>query len=312
LSFVFHHLLGHVPELLATLPEPGDAQTVVWIHDFFTLCPGFNLLRNDVKFCGGPSTASAACTVCVYGRDRLDQEPRIHRFFELVHPLVVAPSAVALSFWQARGDLPHAGTSVVPPARLTMLRDANPVICANGAPLRVAHLGGASLHKGWPVFELLVNAHGANSRYEFYHLGQGDTGLSRCIHGPVRVGPGQRDAMTQAVVRHRIDVVICWSLWPETFCFTAHEALAGGAFVVARRDAGAIWPAVETNAPLQGCSVADEATLFRLFETGEIELLVARSPRVRGTLTPGGNTADLLADDRIVRKSFHPAGALHP
>jgi hypothetical protein len=118
--------------------------------------------------------------------------------------------------------------------------------------------------------------------------------------------------MIQAVVRHRIDVVICWSLWPETFCFTAHEALAGGAFVVARRDAGAISSAVESNAPHQGCVIADEAALFRLFETGEIEQLVVQAHRVRGTLHPGGNTADLLADDRILPKSFHPAVALHP
>jgi FkbM family methyltransferase len=312
LSFVFHHLLGHVPELLATLPEPRDAQTVVWIHDFFTLCPGFNLLRNDVKFCGGPSLASAACSVCVYGNDRVDQTPRIHRFFAAIHPLVVAPSRVAMDFWQARGDLPHVGMSVVPPARLTMQLDADPVNRANGARLRIAHLGGASLHKGWPVFAQLVEAHAGDPRYEFYHLGMGDTRLSRCVHDPVRVGPGQRDAMIQAVARHRIDVVICWSLWPETFCFTAHEALAGGAFVVARQDAGAIWPAVETNAPRQGCALADEAALSRLFETGEIEQLVARSHRVRGDLHPGGNTSDLLAEDPIVRKSFHPAGAFHP
>jgi hypothetical protein len=76
-----------------------------------------------------------------------------------------------------------------------------------------------------------------------------------------------------------------------------HEALAGGAFVLARRDAGNIWPAVEANAPLQGCAVTDEAELFHLFESGEIQARVAGSRRVRGTLRPSGSTAAFLLHD---------------
>ncbi len=311
LAFVFHHLLGHVPELLATLPAPGDTQTMVWLHDFFTVCPSFNLLRNDIKFCAAPPAASAACTVCVYGLDRLDHGPRMRDFFAALHPLVIAPSPVALRFWQTHGGLPHGGSLVVPPARLTMLADASPVTRTKGAPLRVAHLGGVSLHKGWPVFAQLVEAHAGDSRYEFHHLGLGNAGLPGCTYVPVRVGPDQRDAMIEAIVQRRIDVVVCWSLWPETFCFTVHEALAGGAFVVARQDGGAIWAAVEMNAPAQGCAVADEPALLRLFETGEIERLVAGANRVRGALQPGGNTAELLAGEVLAGKPFDSVGAVY-
>jgi hypothetical protein len=154
------------------------------------------------------------------------------------------------------------------------------------------------MHKGWTVFEQLAFAHANDPRYEFYHLGLGDTPSSRYIRDPVRVSPDQRNAMIDAVVRHRIDVVISWSLWPETFCFTVHEALAGGAFVVARRAAGNVWPAVQANASGQGCAVEDEADLFRLFESGEIKTLVARASRFRGALHPGGGTADILRNGR--------------
>jgi hypothetical protein len=114
------------------------------------------------------------------------------------------------------------------------------------------------------------------------------------VHDPVRVAPNKRGAMIEAAIRHRIDVAVVWSLWPETFCFTVHEALAAGAYVLARRDAGNVWPAVEANAPWQGRAVDDETSLFQLFESGDILTLVARARRVRGTLTPGGNTADFL------------------
>ena len=298
LAFIFHHLLGHVPELLARLPTAADEKPIVWLHDFFTLCPNFTLMRNDTAFCDGPPLGSAACMVCAAGADRRDQAPRIRAFFETVRPAVLAPSSSALELWQRRGGYPHAECTVVPLAQLTMAAQHDPVPAAINARLRVAHLGGVSMHKGWHVFEALALAHAGDPRYEFYHLGLGSTPSSGYIREPVRVGPDQRDAMIEAVVRNRIDVVILWSLWPETFSFTVHEALAGGAFVIARRDAGNVWPAVQASAPRQGCAVDDEAGLFELFESGEVRTLVARANRVRGTLTPGDNSAVLLLKDR--------------
>jgi hypothetical protein len=202
---------------------------------------------------------------------------------------MLAPSAAALDFWR-RADLPHVGARVVPPARLTPGGDV--VAAADDAPLRIGYLGSTSFHKGWYVFERLACAHANDARYEFVHLGLGSMPSQRYACDPVRVTGQRRDAMIDAIVRNRIDVAIIWSLWPETFCFTAHEALAGGAFVVARRGAGNVWPAVEANAPHQGCAVDDEDSLFRLFETGEIRTLAARSTKRRFALTLGGNTAE--------------------
>jgi hypothetical protein len=87
-------------------------------------------------------------------------------------------------------------------------------------------------------------------------------------------------------------------LWPETFCFVVHEALAGGAFVVTHAGAGNVAPALRLNAPWQGCVVDDEVALARLFRSGEIRRLVAQSHRRRGALLTGGGTADWLMRQR--------------
>lgn len=309
-AFVFHQLLGHVPELLATLPLPEDGPAYVWVHDFFTLCPSFSMMRNNVKFCGGPPAGSPACTVCVYGGDRRSHVPRMRAFFRTLRPIVAAPSAVTLQFWLSQSGLTHAGTMVVPPARLIMRDREAPVTPPSGRALRVAHLGANIMHKGWHVFEDLVLRHTDDSRYQFYHLGTGGTPSSNYIHDPVRVGPDQRDGMIEAIVRHEIDVVICWSLWPETFSFTVHEALAGGAFVVARRAAGNMWPAVRAHAPEQGCAVDDEAALVQLFESGEIVAMASAAPRHRGVLHPGGNAAELLLAGRAAPRDLAAADGL--
>ena len=293
--FVVHQLLGHIPELLATFAMDDDEPMIVWLHDFFTMCASFTLMRNDVKFCGCPPVGSGACTICVFGTERQDHTIRVRGFFDTLRPVVLAPSDVALDFWRRGSGLSHRSAAVLPPARLRMEADRLPT--SNDTPLRVAHLGIAAMRKGWTVFERLAMTCAGDTRYEFLHLGLASRPSSWYNHHPVKVTPDQPNAMIEAVVQHNIDVVLCWSLWPETFCFTAYEALAGGAYVIARRGAGNVWPAVQANAPGQGHVLDDEAELFRLFESGEVRRLVTGAVRCRGALYPGGNTAEYLLDD---------------
>jgi hypothetical protein len=283
-----------VPEYLSTLPDVTGSRPFVWAHDFFALCPSFNLMRSDLTFCGAPPKESAACQICVFGSDRRDHLPRVKAFFEATHPVVLAPSVTALELWLRRGSLPHAATHVVTLADLIMDTAGDPIVARNDAPLRIAHLGSSIRQKGWQVFETLAMRHARDRRYRFYHLGVDGVRSRKYTHIPVRVTPSDRDAMVEAVASHQIDVVICWSLWPETFCFTVHEALAGGAFVIARQAAGNIGPAMQAAAPLQGLEVKDEAELSALFESGAIHTLVTRGERRRGRLQPRGNTAELL------------------
>ncbi len=294
LEVIVHHLKGHVPEYLATLPEMTGSRPFVWAHDFFTLCPSFNLMRSDLSFCGAPPAASAACQICAFGADRREHLPRVEAFFETTRPIVLAPSENALTTWLCRGSLPHAATHVVTLADLVMDTSGVCVAARLDGPLRIAHLGSSIRHKGWQVFEALAIRYGTDRRYQFYHLGADGVRSRKYTHVPVRVTPSDRNAMVDAVARHKIDVVICWSLWPETFCFTVHEALAGGAFVIAREAAGNIAPALAAAAPLQGHVVRDETELSALFASGAIYTLISQGERRRGDLRPRGNTADLV------------------
>ena len=223
---VVHHLMGHAPEVLLELAGVTIDPAVVWVHDYFTLCANYNLLRNDVRFCGAPPPASGACSVCVYGADRAGDLPRIQAFFRATRPLVLAPSETAMDLWRSRGGFAFREAHVQPLARLTLAPDL--VAPISDGPLRIAHLGTRTAQKGWVVFEELALRLVQDPGYAFYQLGvpQG-TALPRGIrHVHVEVGPEQQDAMVDAIAEHRIDVVVSWSPWPETFCFAAYEAIA--------------------------------------------------------------------------------------
>ena len=317
---VIHHLMGHAPEALVTLAEAAGGQPIVWTHDFFTICPSYALMRNGVRFCGGPPPNSAACQICSYGEDRGAHLSRVRAFFGATDPVVLAPSAAGLHQWRRMGSLPVSDAVSMPLATLSLapVESGTPQpATADPQTIRVAHLGARAGHKGWIVFEELAMALSADPRYAFFHLGlTGGAAIEGSIrHVQVKVSPENREAMIDAIAEHRIDVVVCWSIWPETFCFAVHEALAGGAFVVGRDGAGNVGPAIETHAPRQGCMVPDEQALHALFESGEVFQRLDGAERRYGALRLGRGTADwLLHAGELLRPGatpeYHGEGAI--
>jgi hypothetical protein len=295
---VIHHLMGFAPELVLDLIRAaGGLRPILWIHDFFTVCPSYALMRNDVAFCGGPPPESVACSICSYGDERKTHIVRIRNFFEATQPAVLAPSEIALSLWRNRGQLPHLEGEVFSIARLLTApsdRSRTTDSSTREQPIRIAHLGARAFLKGWSVFEDLAARLANDGRYEFLQLGSPNSeaalpGFIRNI--PVVVNAQRRNAMVEAIAEANIDVVVSWQVWPETFSLSVHEALAGGAFVIARIGAGNVWPAIEANAPDQGLAIMDEAELFDLFGGDDLRKVLKSSPKRRGALLPLAATA---------------------
>jgi hypothetical protein len=294
---VVHHLLGFSPELIGDfLSKTGLEHPIFWIHDFFSICPNYMLLRNNVDFCGGPDPDSGACRLCCYGTERKTHLQRIRILFQKSNPIILAPSRTSLELWKSSGRFQHRMADVVPLARL--VRAEHGKFCNRNYPLRVAFTGARCFHKGWEIFEELAYRHANDDRYLFFQLGLpniSDTLPTRICNKPVTVGRKNRNAMVEEVAKTRIDLIVNWSLWPETFCFTALEALAGGAFVVARADSGNVWPVIEANAPDQGCVVKDKTRLFDLFQSGEIPNIIRNANCRYGILMLGKGSADWLS-----------------
>jgi hypothetical protein len=280
---VIHHLMGFAPELVARIGEAlGPEQTIAWIHDFFTLCPSYALLRNNVAFCGAPSPDSQACGICVYGgAERKRHLDRMRMLFERLQPTVLTPSQTALKFWLERGVLSCRSAHAVPLATVAMDAEVRSLAKASPQHLRICFLGFPLYHKGWHVFEELARRHLADARYSFFRLGSARIADSPNISFvEVRMDRQHPDRMIEAVAVNGIDVVVNWSLCYETFSFTAHEAVAAGAFVLAPKWAGNIVPAILRAE--QGLGLDSEQELFDLFASGDVFEIAKR--RRRGKL----------------------------
>lgn len=239
--FVVHCLFGHqVDSLIALHAALRPADAVFWVNDYEAVCVGYNLLRNDVAFCGGPPPGSMACRVCVYGEDRDEHLAQVGRLFAAVPFHVVAPSQAALAVWTTAARLPHLSAQVHeyvqvrPGAARYGLLGASPRGTPDN-PVRVGFVGFAAANKGWPAFAQLAGAIGGLESYRLFHFTAlaPDPPLPGVETVLTKVSAGARGAMTDALIAASIDLVLVLSPWPETFCLVAYEAVAAGADVIA-------------------------------------------------------------------------------
>jgi hypothetical protein len=293
-SIAIHSLLGHAADEVVQIAESlGAPAAFFWLHDFASLCDGFQLLRNDVEDCGAPPADSPACAICIYGPLRRRQVDAHRRLFERLPLTVVSPSESALAFWRSAGAFP-AATVVHPHAGLRPRVDARKPRAHR--KLRIAYLGMPIAYKGWAAFDELARRLANDGRYEFLHLGAYPAPASVARFHKVNAADGAADAMSVAIEDLAVDVALIWPLVRETFSFTAYEAVAAGAAVVTHPGSGNVAAFVRECGA--GLVFDDEQALEAAFATGEVMSLGRKR---RGAqlydLRYSGMSLDLLERD---------------
>lgn len=283
-EIIIHHLLGFLPEQVSTLiAATGSKKCFFWLHDFFSLCPNYLLQRNNKAFCNAPKPQSNACGVCLYGLERRDHLARICMFFERNEVHVISPSEVALSLWSDRANFPIAAKYIVPHSHLIWAeRSIERSSAAFASPITIGFLGQPADHKGWPVFERLAAALKSDKSVRFVVMGVKKPVNKKMKWTKVNTTAANPTAMAYAVAQEKLDIVLHWPSWPETFSLATHEGIEGGAFIVTNDASGNVAKIVEET----GCGVVlkDEASLLVFFESGAaIDLAQAARLRRQGT-----------------------------
>ena len=136
-------------------------------------------------------------------------------------------------------------------------------------PISIGYLGSKVYHKGWYIFEKLVNLFGDHSKFKFYYFGNQINKMTRVQNINISVSGSDPLSMLNAVAEIELDFVLNWAMWPETFSFTAHEAIAGGAHVLTNTISGNVAAIVSKTE--MGTIFNDENELLSFFSQGMIE-----------------------------------------
>ena len=243
-----HHLKHFNLARVAGLLEAVPVAVRLFLHDYYTICPGAHLLRNGKQYCGAGMPAPEKCEGCVHWSPA--HVGRVRAFLEGIRGrlTVVAPSPAARQVWLSTFMDFRDRTKVVP-----HLAEVGEIPNVDGKkprnePVRLAYVGAPVAFKGWDVFrQLATELGGRPEKYEFYHFGLGGQGTSAIRTIPVSFVKDGLDAMTQAIRAARIDIVLLWALWPETYSYTLYESMMANTMILTNPDSGNIAAAVESR-----------------------------------------------------------------
>lgn len=204
-------------------------------HDFNSICPSYNLLSAQNKFCNLPSTD--CCQKC-FKALRLADNPVQHRnlmsgakdivswrrnwqnFYEnVVDEMIVFGEAIKEIFEKAYPKL--APKITVIPHKVAPLRKVTP---PPHDEINICILGNIKLIcKGKQIIKDMAGMI-AGKNVNIVVLG----GFEKKVKNIINIGKYQRNELPKIIEEQKIDLVFIPSIWPETFSYTTAEAMLMG------------------------------------------------------------------------------------
>lgn len=243
-----------LPEILVSLAKGAGDRIELLIHDFFPLSPSYTLLGSDGAYHGlplpGPETDPAHSTYRPDGSrvDLREWRATWSKLFDKAQAVTVfsesSRALVARAYPSAVSKLnviPHKQLSKLPVIRAGQPKDGVPVIGV---------LGNIGYQKGASVLRKLSQHLAKTCQARLVVVGNIDPAYALSppahVHGDYRV-----EDISALATRYDISCWLIPSIWPETFSYTTHEALATGLPVFAF-DLGAQGDAVAMAASKRG------------------------------------------------------------
>ncbi len=230
-DFFCNHLVGW-PDLYDTMDIikrlPAE-QHSIWLHDFFTLCPSYNLINNEGLFCSLPSDPGL-CNACLksssYLPDFTDTDILLWRKkwldFLLDMDVVMAPDESVRDLF-AKVYPQGPPITVEPLSPITSWTPLDLPVPDEVAVIGV--VGRISRPKGAQIVEDLAQLIDKERlKLKILVIGELDSGFkSKSLKV---LGAYRHEELPDLILRHKVNVALVPSVCPETFCYVAQELTA--------------------------------------------------------------------------------------
>jgi GT2 family glycosyltransferase/glycosyltransferase involved in cell wall biosynthesis len=230
ISFMhIHHFLKWPNDLVDWLVAEKHIEKIFTAHDFWTVCPTINLLRDQKVYCGVEQNPER-CENCYrknrhfIGRNAFDHRRRIGAFFNHTSRVIV-PSESARDV-MVKGFPELSGRIDVVPHDLNYIKEhlnLNPSDVSSSKK-KIAIIGGIGVHKGR---DLLIEALDrlTEKNIEVVIIGSIEKDYSPAFKN-IRVVPFRNVVeLKQALEAEKPGFLGFISSWPETFCYTLFEGI---------------------------------------------------------------------------------------
>ncbi|MEH6875631.1 MAG: glycosyltransferase [Candidatus Competibacter sp.] len=233
----FHHVLDLQQQLLQ-LPNDLAVPYDFTLHDYYPICPQYNLARADGRYCGEPDTAG--CTACLaerpapWGLDILSWRTCFEHLLVGAERVIV-PSQDLLTRMQRY--VPAAPYHYLPHPEPMLDNVTIPPSCDGVGELKVLVLGRLTPAKGLHLLERCADDAKMRELPLFFRvIGHADREARQEPDLPLSFsGPYQDERLLLLIARERPDVIFFPAQWPETYSYTLSVAIRTGLPIVAPR-----------------------------------------------------------------------------
>ncbi|PAX54331.1 glycosyltransferase [Brunnivagina elsteri] len=243
-----HHLIGlPLADAIAAL-QKVDIPYILSLHDYYLICPNYNLIDYQEKFCFEHKTAES-CQVCIQkifnqGEELKYQWSILCQNLLAGATLIIAPSKTAISYFereypqlnlQEKSKVIRHGIISQANQQITKISYNDKLhVNKKNQTLRVALVGSINIAKGAKLFIDLVDKISCQQEFvnsfSFEIIGRFNLPLPEHIKN-VRI----RNAYNReelGFLLENIDIAIFPNIWAETYCLTVDEVLSHGVPVI--------------------------------------------------------------------------------
>lgn len=221
-----HHMIGHYFDVVDLCREK-KVQSIITLHDFYSLCPTINLLYMNKEYC--MEMKDKDCVKCL--KDKMDVQNNIVKNWQ-VHwgqflqkfDQVIVPSNSTKEIIENVHT--HINCEVIEHG---IDLERNTALERNEKDVfNVAFVGVMLPHKGSKVLEYFVK-HCKDRNIKFHLFGIAHSDLLKKNHSNYEYhGAYKRNELPRLLKENKIHLVCNLSIWPETYSYTLTETIACG------------------------------------------------------------------------------------
>jgi len=224
-----HTLLSYIN----TLVDNSSAKLILPIHDFYALCPSYNLLNEEGKYCDVPNIET--CATCMdknmqEWRNFYDEEVvdlKLWRaswknLFDKSNELLFFSNSSKKIFLKAYPTI-DTNKLIVTPHTVTNINPLNIKKNTNNT-ITIGILGGINYAKGAYIIKQMIQLiERDNLDINVIVIGE----ITEAINSEhfKSTGKYKREDLPQIIKEEQIDIFLIPSIWPETFSYTAQEVM---------------------------------------------------------------------------------------
>jgi len=237
----YRKVFGVIEAVLRSVNENHGVELITLVHDYFYLCPSYNLLDLSSKYCNVPDNLME-CNNCLVNNKHINSQAgyirvdypslTIEDWRNSFQYLLERSTEVRFFSESSKNILYKAfptlskGTAIIAPHIVDWLR---PVPSHHPRHIiNLAVIGSMSFHKGINVVIDLID-----------HVAKNDLNIVVNFFGNVpesylqndsskyfvKHGHYKKESLPALMINNSIDAVFIPSIWPETFSYTTEEAI---------------------------------------------------------------------------------------